>query len=129
MLFRQIIHEDLGCASYLVADRESGVAVVVDPQWDVEPYRRLARDLDCSRRVPRREICARRRLPVRPLVLEDDISCGGWDQPRLGHQPLGPPGIAHALEGGAQRVQRQRDLALVVQLAGHGGHAPALVED
>jgi hydroxyacylglutathione hydrolase len=42
MLFRQIIHEDLGCASYLVADRESGVAVVVDPQWDVEPYRRLA---------------------------------------------------------------------------------------
>jgi glyoxylase-like metal-dependent hydrolase (beta-lactamase superfamily II) len=43
MLFRQIIHEDLGCASYLVADRETGVAVVVDPQWDVEPYRRLAR--------------------------------------------------------------------------------------
>ncbi len=43
MLFRQIIHEDLGCASYLVADRESGVAVVVDPQWDVDPYRRLAR--------------------------------------------------------------------------------------
>jgi hydroxyacylglutathione hydrolase len=43
MLFRQIIHEDLGCASYLVSDRESGVAVVVDPQWDIEPYRRLAR--------------------------------------------------------------------------------------
>jgi hydroxyacylglutathione hydrolase len=43
MLFRQIIHEDLGCASYLVADREAGVAVVVDPQWDVEPYQGLAR--------------------------------------------------------------------------------------
>jgi hydroxyacylglutathione hydrolase len=43
MLFRQIIHEDLGCASYLIADRESGVAVVVDPQWDVAPYQRLAR--------------------------------------------------------------------------------------
>ncbi|HEX8751884.1 MAG TPA: rhodanese-like domain-containing protein [Solirubrobacterales bacterium] len=43
MLFRQIIHEDLGCASYLVSDRESGVAAVVDPQWDIEPYRRLAR--------------------------------------------------------------------------------------
>ena len=42
MLFRQIIHEDLGCASYFVADRESGVAAVVDPQWDIEPYRRLA---------------------------------------------------------------------------------------
>jgi hydroxyacylglutathione hydrolase len=43
MLFRQIIHEDLGCASYLVADREAGVAAVVDPQWDVAPYQRLAR--------------------------------------------------------------------------------------
>jgi hydroxyacylglutathione hydrolase len=43
MLFRQIIHEDLGCASYFVADREAGVAVVVDPQWDIDPYRRLAR--------------------------------------------------------------------------------------
>jgi hydroxyacylglutathione hydrolase len=43
MFFRQIIHEDLGCASYLVADREAGVAAVVDPQWDIDPYRRLAR--------------------------------------------------------------------------------------
>ena len=43
MLFRQIIHEDLGCASYLVADREHGIAAVIDPQWDIEPYRRLAR--------------------------------------------------------------------------------------
>jgi hydroxyacylglutathione hydrolase len=43
MLFRQIIHEDLGCASYLVADRDAGQAAVIDPQWDIEPYRRLAR--------------------------------------------------------------------------------------
>jgi glyoxylase-like metal-dependent hydrolase (beta-lactamase superfamily II)/rhodanese-related sulfurtransferase len=43
MLFRQIIHEDLGCASYLIADRDGGVAAVVDPQWDIEPYGHLAR--------------------------------------------------------------------------------------
>lgn len=43
MLFRQIIHEDLGCASYLVADRDAGLAAVVDPQWDIDPYLRLAR--------------------------------------------------------------------------------------
>ena len=43
MLFRQIIHEDLGCASYLVGDPGSGVAVVVDPQWDIDPYVNLAR--------------------------------------------------------------------------------------
>jgi glyoxylase-like metal-dependent hydrolase (beta-lactamase superfamily II)/rhodanese-related sulfurtransferase len=43
MLFRQIIHEDLGCASYLVGDPGSGVAAVVDPQWDIDPYLHLAR--------------------------------------------------------------------------------------
>ncbi|MGH2974791.1 MAG: MBL fold metallo-hydrolase [Solirubrobacterales bacterium] len=43
MLFRQIIHEDLGCASYLVGDTASGVAAVIDPQWDIDPYLRLAR--------------------------------------------------------------------------------------
>src|SRR5215218_8836035 len=43
MLFRQIIHEDLGCASYLIADRDAGLAAVVDPQWDIDPYLRLAR--------------------------------------------------------------------------------------
>ena len=43
MLFRQIIHEDLGCASYLVGDTASGVAAVVDPQWDIGPYLHLSR--------------------------------------------------------------------------------------
>jgi rhodanese-related sulfurtransferase/glyoxylase-like metal-dependent hydrolase (beta-lactamase superfamily II) len=43
MLFRQIIHEDLGCASYLVGDPGSGVAAVVDPQWDIDPYLSLSR--------------------------------------------------------------------------------------
>jgi hydroxyacylglutathione hydrolase len=43
MLFRQIIHEDLGCASYLVGDTSSGTAVVVDPQWDIDPYLHLSR--------------------------------------------------------------------------------------
>ena len=38
MLFRQVINEDLGCASYLVGDLESGQAAVVDPQWDIGPY-------------------------------------------------------------------------------------------
>jgi glyoxylase-like metal-dependent hydrolase (beta-lactamase superfamily II)/rhodanese-related sulfurtransferase len=43
MFFRQVIHEDLGCASYLVGDSGSGAAAVVDPQWDIEPYLRLSR--------------------------------------------------------------------------------------
>ena len=43
MLFRQVIHEDLGCASYLVGDSSAGIAAVVDPQWDIDPYLRLSR--------------------------------------------------------------------------------------
>src|SRR6188472_63017 len=43
MLFRQVINEDLGCASYLVGDSSAGVAAVIDPQWDIDPYLRLSR--------------------------------------------------------------------------------------
>ena len=43
MLFRQIVNEDLGCASYLIGDPDEGVVAVIDPQWDVEPYLHLSR--------------------------------------------------------------------------------------
>jgi rhodanese-related sulfurtransferase/glyoxylase-like metal-dependent hydrolase (beta-lactamase superfamily II) len=42
-LFRQFIHEDLGCASYLVGDSAAGSAALIDPQWSIDPYLRLAR--------------------------------------------------------------------------------------
>ena len=31
MIFRQLIHDNLGCASYLIGDADAGVAAVVDP--------------------------------------------------------------------------------------------------
>ena len=43
MIFRQITHDDLGCASYLIGDEDAGVAAVVDPKLDVEEYLTLAR--------------------------------------------------------------------------------------
>jgi glyoxylase-like metal-dependent hydrolase (beta-lactamase superfamily II)/rhodanese-related sulfurtransferase len=43
MLFRQIVHEDLGCASYLIGSVSAGTAAVVDPQWEIGPYLRLSR--------------------------------------------------------------------------------------
>ena len=38
MIFRQFVDDDLGCASYLVGDEESGEAVVVDPAFAIEQY-------------------------------------------------------------------------------------------
>jgi glyoxylase-like metal-dependent hydrolase (beta-lactamase superfamily II)/rhodanese-related sulfurtransferase len=43
MLFRQLTHDDLGCASYLIGDESAGVAAVVDPRLDIDEYLRLAR--------------------------------------------------------------------------------------
>ncbi|MHB1570399.1 MAG: MBL fold metallo-hydrolase [Solirubrobacteraceae bacterium] len=43
MIFRQLIHDDLGCASYLVGDDEAGVAAVVDPRLEIDEYLRMAR--------------------------------------------------------------------------------------
>jgi glyoxylase-like metal-dependent hydrolase (beta-lactamase superfamily II)/rhodanese-related sulfurtransferase len=45
VIFRQVIHDDLGCASYLVGDEHAGVAAVVDPRIDIDEYLRLARFL------------------------------------------------------------------------------------
>src|SRR4029453_4177854 len=43
MIFRQITHDDLGCASYLVGDEKAGIAAVVDPRFEVDEYLELAR--------------------------------------------------------------------------------------
>ena len=45
MIFRQLIHDDLGCASYFIGDDDEGVAAVVDPKLDIGDYLRLARYL------------------------------------------------------------------------------------
>jgi hydroxyacylglutathione hydrolase len=43
VLFRQVLHPDLGCASYVIADTAAGVGAVVDPKWDIAEYLELAR--------------------------------------------------------------------------------------
>jgi hydroxyacylglutathione hydrolase len=42
MFFRQVLHGDLGCASYVVADH--GEAAVIDPKWEIEEYLALAQE-------------------------------------------------------------------------------------
>jgi hydroxyacylglutathione hydrolase len=46
MIFRQITHDDLGRASYLIGDEHAGVAAVVNPDLDAEEYLALARDMN-----------------------------------------------------------------------------------
>lgn len=48
MIFRQITHDDLGCASYLVGDEKAGVAAVIDPRFEVDEYLTLARYMGVS---------------------------------------------------------------------------------
>lgn len=48
MIFRQITHDDLGCASYLIGDEKAGVAGVVDPRFEIDEYLELARYMGVS---------------------------------------------------------------------------------
>jgi glyoxylase-like metal-dependent hydrolase (beta-lactamase superfamily II)/rhodanese-related sulfurtransferase len=48
VIFRQFIHDDLGCASYVVGDDGSGVVAVVDPKFEIDDYLELARYLGVS---------------------------------------------------------------------------------
>jgi hydroxyacylglutathione hydrolase len=43
VIFRQITHDDLGCASYLIGDDDAGIAAVVDPRFEIDDYLELAR--------------------------------------------------------------------------------------
>src|ERR671936_696565 len=45
MIFRQIVHDDLGCASYFVGDEDAGAAAVIDPRFEIDEYLQLARYL------------------------------------------------------------------------------------
>ena len=42
MFFREVLNEDLGCASYVVAD--GGEAAVVDPRWEIGEYLSIAEE-------------------------------------------------------------------------------------
>jgi glyoxylase-like metal-dependent hydrolase (beta-lactamase superfamily II)/rhodanese-related sulfurtransferase len=42
VFFREVLNEDLGCASYVVAD--GGEAAVIDPKWEIEEYLQIAKE-------------------------------------------------------------------------------------
>jgi glyoxylase-like metal-dependent hydrolase (beta-lactamase superfamily II)/rhodanese-related sulfurtransferase len=42
MYFKQILNEDSGCSSYVIASRQSKEAVIVDPAFEIEQYLQLA---------------------------------------------------------------------------------------
>jgi len=46
MYFKQFLHDETGCASYVVASRQTREAAVVDPQLDIHPYLDLAAERD-----------------------------------------------------------------------------------
>jgi glyoxylase-like metal-dependent hydrolase (beta-lactamase superfamily II)/rhodanese-related sulfurtransferase len=48
VIFRQVIHDDLGCASYLVGDLDAGAAAIVDPRYEIDEYLELARYIGVS---------------------------------------------------------------------------------
>jgi hydroxyacylglutathione hydrolase len=48
VIFRQITHDDLGCASYFVGDHDAGTAAVIDPRFEIDEYLELARYLSVS---------------------------------------------------------------------------------
>src|SRR5438876_7370808 len=50
MYFKQILDERCGCASYLLASRQSHEAVVVDPSVQIDQYDELLRERDFTLR-------------------------------------------------------------------------------
>ena len=112
MFFRQILHEDLSCASYLVGDTDAGVAAVVDPAMGDRalpatqpPARRAdrARARDPQPRRPRLRARPRSRgRPGRPSTstswrtpntrTSPSPTAGGWPSAKRQVEALHTPG-------------------------------------
>ena len=93
VFFRQVLHEDLGCASYVVAD--GGEAVVVDPKWDVSDYLRIASEQGLALRhvlethTHADHVSGRARLGLEPFA-GDELRVGSVTiraLPAPGHRP------------------------------------------
>ena len=117
MIFRQIAHDDLGCASYLVGDEQAGVAAVVDPRFEIDEYLELARYVGvrsrtCSRPTttpttsPGTGAWWRRRArrststgwPRRATSTSRSTTAGSWSSARCGARAAHarPPARAHS---------------------------------
>src|SRR5919112_39203 len=116
MVFRQLIHDDLGCASYLIGDDDAGVAAVVDPKIDVGDYLRLARFLGV-------EIAHNRELAERD---EERFVAGAIA--RLGPQPPNFRAIVEVNRGPLRAGDSHAPPLTPRQLVGHQ-EAGALVVD
>jgi hydroxyacylglutathione hydrolase len=110
MYFKQVLDERCGCASYLIASRQSHAAAIVDPALDTEQYDALLREREFHLRYvidthvhadhvsgARRlaaahgaELClheaARVAYPFRPLREGDELALGQLRLPVL-HTP------------------------------------------
>lgn len=113
MFFRQLLHRDLGCASYVLGD--AGEAVVVDPRWDIDEYLEIAAQekLRVAHVIDTHEhadhVSGRRRLVAATGAREY--------RPRRGDIAAGAPGTIAA--GDEVRVGALRLTAL-----GTPGHRP-----
>jgi len=64
MYFKQLLDERCGCASYVIASRQSGEAAIVDPGIVTDPYEAVQRDA-WRRGTGRNSVSVRRhRLPT-----------------------------------------------------------------
>ncbi len=94
MYFKQFLDERVGCASYLLASRQTNEAAIVDPAIETEPYETLLRERGFTLRylidthVHADHVSGARKLARR---------VGGWSRglpARVGAGGLSVPGTA-----------------------------------
>ena len=103
MIFRQLVHDDLGCASYLIGDEDEGVAAVVDPRLDIDEYLRLARSSGAHR-----------------AHLRDPQPCG----PRVGPRRSPRPPAPRSTSTGTPPRLRPRAVRRRLGVAARAHHGP-----
>src|SRR5215472_11435195 len=105
MYFKQFLDERYGCASYMVASRQSHEAAIVDPSLDVEPYEALLRERDFQLRyVIDTHVHADHLSGARQLAAKHGVSVCLYESARVAY-PYRPLRDGEELELGQLRLR------------------------
>ena len=116
MYFKQILNEDCGCSSYIVASRDSHECAVVDPALDIQPYLEVMQDRGMTLRyiidthIHADHVSGNRRLSAETnkeqrgtVSIDGDISFERYDNPGFAltataqnFRAIDAPGLANA---------------------------------
>ena len=120
MYFNQLLNEENGCSSYIIADRDTHECAVIDPALDIEPYLEIARDRELQFRFIIDTHLHADHISGGPALAEE-LGVPYWLHPYDGIHPLDvlPARLSYRCLGDGMELPVGRQTVRVLWIPGH----------